>query len=211
MSQTKLILVDDHQLVLDGLRSIIESQDDLEILAEAKHGKEALSLLEVLNPDMLLLDVDMPVLDGLQLLEELRQKDTAIQVIMLSMHAEKGIIERALKLGANGFVLKSAGKEELLHAISLIRTGEEYFSPQIMKNMLVKKMPTDHKNIIEKLTPREREIVNKIIAGKHTKEIAAEMQISPRTVEAHKANIMKKLGVHHVAELIHVVSASLNK
>ena len=211
MRQTKLILIDDHQLVLDGLRSIIESQQNLEILAEAKSGKEALSLLDVLNPDLLLLDIDMPEMDGLELLERLKLDERKVQVIMLSMHAEKGIIEKTLKLGANGFVLKSAGKEELLHAISLVRNGEEYFSPQIMKNLLTKQDKTVGKSVIEELTPREREIVNKIVAGSHTKEIAQEMQISPRTVETHRSNVMKKLGVHHLAELIHVVSTSSNK
>ena len=108
-------------------------------------------------------------------------------------------------------MLKSAGKEELLHAISLVRNGEEYFSPQIMKNLLTKQDKTVGKSVVEELTPREREIVNKIVAGSHTKEIAQEMQISPRTVETHRSNVMKKLGVHHLAELIHVVSTSSNK
>ncbi len=209
MNRVSIVLVDDHQLILDGLRSIIESYPAFEIVAEANNGEVLLSRLEVLNPDVVLLDVDMPKLDGLEVLEILsRRENIGPKVVMLTMHAEKGIVQKAIDLGASGFLLKSTSKESLITAIEQVHGGKEYFAPELTRILSAGIQANDLGSIFNKFTRKEQEVAQGILDGKHTKEIATEMGISSRTVETHRANLMKKVEVTHLAELIHVLNAS---
>lgn len=208
MAKVSIVLVDDHQLIRDGLRSIISSNSSFEIIAEANNGKELLSQLEVITPDVVLLDVDMPILDGLEVLTRLSNADKAkTKFVMLTMHGERGIIQKAIELGVSGFLLKSISKEMLIEAIEKVSAGQEYYSPELLKTLSKNEHPNESP-LFELFTPKEKYVANKILNGLHTKEIAKQMRISVRTVETHKANLMKKAQVTHLAELIHVLNTS---
>jgi DNA-binding NarL/FixJ family response regulator len=209
MNKVSIVLVDDHQLILDGLRSIIESYPAFEIVAEANNGEELLNILEVLSPDVVLLDVDMPKLDGLEVLEILsRRENPRPKVIMLTMHAEKGIVQKSIDLGTKGFLLKSTSKENLITAIEQVHDGNEYFSPELTRILTTDGQTNSIDSVFNKFTRKEQEVAQGILNGKHTKEIAVDMGISSRTVETHRANLMRKAGVTHLAELIHVLNTS---
>jgi len=209
MNKTTVVIADDHQLVRDGIKSIIESDEELKVIAEADDGLQLLEILQVINPHVVLLDVDMPNFDGFAALERLKETSRhQIPVIMLTMHSEPSLVERAIELGARGFVLKSSNKEVLTLAIKQVASGEEYFAPRVLKAFTEPRNRITRKS--ELLTPREKTVAVEILNGLHTKEIANKLNISPRTVETHRSNMMKKLNVSHIAQLIHALAKEIN-
>lgn len=198
----RLLLADDHTLVRAGIRRLIEVQPDMEVVAEAQNGDEALHLAALERPDVALLDLEMPGKGGLEVISELRARHPEIAVVIMSMHADLGYVRMALDRGACGFVVKEAAPAELELALRAAYAGEVFLSPKIssrMVNALVQRKPGGG---VDALSPRQREILALLGRGKATKEIAAELNISVKTVETHRARMMEVLGIRRAGELI---------
>ncbi|MCZ4292853.1 response regulator [Vibrio sinaloensis] len=197
----RLILADDHRLMQDGLKSRLEREDNLEILACVGTGKEALENTFALKPDVLLLDINMPELNGIEVLEKLEKSRSDTAVIMLSMHDSRDYVVRSVKCGAKGYVLKDVGSEELVMAINQVAQGRSYLCPQasdrLLEQLNEKPQPKD-----DTLSKREADVLKEIVNGSGNKEIADALHISVRTVETHRLRIKKKLGATSTAALV---------
>jgi DNA-binding NarL/FixJ family response regulator len=204
MNRIKVLLVDDHQIIIDGLKSLLKDSEEIVVSGEANHGREALRILDLLEIDVVLMDIDMPVLNGIDTLKEIRKQGLAVKVIILSMHNEAGMIKSLINIGANGYLLKSSPKDEVINAIQKVTSGNSYFSPEVTLSLLNKPQNNFHDSNpqLELLTDRETEIVQLIAEGFSNKEIGAKLFISHRTVDTHRTNIMKKLNVGNIAGLI---------
>lgn len=197
----RLILADDHRLMQDGLKSRLEREDNLEILTCVGTGKEALQSTLLLKPDVLLLDINMPELNGIEVLEKLEKSRNETAVIMLSMHDSRDYVVRSVKSGAKGYVLKDVGSEELVMAINQVAQGRSYLCPQasdrLLEQLNEKPQPKD-----DTLSKRESDVLKEIVNGAGNKEIADSLHISVRTVETHRLRIKKKLGATSTAALV---------
>ena len=204
MNQVKVLLVDDHPLIIDGMKSLMKNVGEIKVCGEANNGREALRLLEILNVDVVLMDVDMPVMNGIDALKEIKRIKPGIKVIILSMHEEAGMIKSLMAIGADGYILKSSSQDELLNAIKSVAQGQQYFSPGVTRSLLV-----ESQNVVrslnpqvEMLTARETEILKLIAEGFSNKEIGTRLFISHRTVDTHRTNLMNKLNTSNIAGLI---------
>jgi len=200
----KIIIVDEHRILREGLSTLIAKQSDMEIIGEATDGREALQLLEKLMPDLILMDVTMPNLNGIEATRKIKSKNPEIEIIALSLHSDRRYVLGMIDAGASGYLLKECAFEELVRAINTVMAKKKYLSPGISDILIeeyVKKTTQDKPTIYSKLTPREREILQLIAEGKNTKEIARYLFISVKTVETHRRHIKKKLKVQSVAEL----------
>jgi DNA-binding NarL/FixJ family response regulator len=202
----RVILADDHALVRRGLKLILEESSNLEIAAEVGDGLELLSVLQKINPDLIVLDVSMPNLRGIEAIPEIRRIRPNAKVLMLTMHKEEDYLYQAISAGANGYLLKEDAEKELFSAIEHIKNGKMYISPgladQSMQNWARMRRGEDDAQHVESLTVREREILKLIAEGKSNKEIGDLLFISVRTVERHRANMMSKLNIRKTAELV---------
>jgi DNA-binding NarL/FixJ family response regulator len=202
----RVILADDHALVRRGLKLILEENPNLEIAAEVGDGLELLSVLQKINPDLIVLDVSMPNLRGIEAIPEIRRIRPNAKVLMLTMHKEEDYLYQAISAGANGYLLKEDAEKELFSAIEHIKNGKIYISPgladQSMQNWARMRRGEDDAQHVESLTVREREILKLIAEGKSNKEIGDLLFISVRTVERHRANMMSKLNIRKTAELV---------
>jgi two-component system, NarL family, response regulator NreC len=202
----RLLLADDHVLVRHGLKLILEENSDLEIVAEVGDGLELLGVLKKVNPDLIILDVSMPNLRGIEAVPEIRRIKPNVKVLMLTMHKEEDYLYQAISAGANGYLLKDDAEKELFSAIENIKNGKIYISPgladQSMQNWARLRRGEDDSHDTESLTVREREILKLIAEGKSNKDIGDLLYISVRTVERHRANMMEKLKIHKTAELV---------
>jgi len=200
------LIVDDHQIIIDGIRSILGSEDKIEIAGEANNGQEALDLLALVGGDLVLLDLDMPVLNGIETTRSIKRNHPHVKVIILSMHFENGLVRKLLELNIDGYILKNADKEELLHAINKVINGGRFFSQEITLSLAGKHFPSNTTNPNDTrhltLTERESEILTLIAGGLSNKEIGLKLHISHRTVDTHRTNLMKKIGVSNIAGLI---------
>jgi DNA-binding NarL/FixJ family response regulator len=200
----RIVLVDDHVLVRAGIKSLIEKISGLEVVGEANDGREAIHLVKEHHPNMVLMDIAMSGLNGLESTARIIKEFPEIRVIILSMHTNEEYVLQALRAGASGYLLKDAATIELELAIQAVSNDETYLSPSISKkvinNYLEKGGTTD--SSLEQLTPRQREILQLIAEGKSTKEIAFLLNVSPKTVEAHRAQLMDRLDIHDIAGLI---------
>jgi DNA-binding NarL/FixJ family response regulator len=197
----RVLIADDHGIVRSGLRLLLERQSDIEVVAEAADGAEARELALRERPDLAILDVKMPKLTGLQATREIKQQAPEIAVLILSMHDDERYLFEALKAGASGYVLKAQADTDLLEAIRAVQRGEPFLTPDaqraLITDLLERGAPTD-----EGLTPREEEVV-KLVAEAHTsKQIAEILHLSEKTVENHRANAMRKLGMRDRVELV---------
>jgi two-component system, NarL family, nitrate/nitrite response regulator NarL len=199
MSRIRVLLADDHPLVLDGIRSCLEFYDHIEVVGEAKTGNEALERAEALQPDIVIMDLNMPQLNGLDAMEILRERFSHIRLLVLSMHDSKQYIASALQYGASGYVLKEVPSEELVTAIEAVHRGGTYFSSGVSEILL---SPNDEEDIGGPLTTREQNILLLLSEGRSNKEVARELDISVRTVETHRRNIKKKLKVRSTTGLV---------
>jgi two-component system response regulator NreC len=200
----KIIVVDEHKILREGLSTLIAKQPDMEIIGEATDGREVLQLLEKSKPDLILMDVTMPNLNGIEATRKIKSKKPGIEIIALSLHSDRRYVLGMIDAGASGYLLKECAFEELVRAINTVMSKKKYLSPGISDILIdeyVKKTTTDKPTIYSKLTPREREILQLIAEGKNTKEIARYLFISVKTVETHRRHIKKKLKVESVAEL----------
>ncbi|WP_191600014.1 response regulator transcription factor [Marinomonas algicola] len=195
----KLLLVDDHVLVLDGLQARLELEDHIEVIGTACNGLEALNQADKLKPDVVLMDVSMPVLNGLEATKRFREEQPLVKILILSMHYEKEYILSLIQSGANGYVLKDVSSEELVQAITTVHQGGTYFSSGASAALFTDTLTTKQK---EPLTKREISVLKEVATGLSNKEIAQSLNISVRTVETHRQNIKNKLEIHSSAGLI---------
>jgi two-component system response regulator NreC len=196
----RVLLADDHQIVRQGLRGLLEKAGH-EVVGEAADGREALKLARVLLPDIAVLDLSMPSLNGLDAAHEMRRIAPEIKTILLTMHTEKGYVLQALRAGAKGYVLKTQAAEDLIRAIREVSRGEVYLSPGVAVSVVDAYLQKTDPGA-DPLTPRERQILQLVAEGKSTKEIARILSISFKTAESHRNRMMKKLDIHEVAGLV---------
>jgi two-component system, NarL family, response regulator NreC len=197
----RILLADDHSVVRQGFRLILENQTDMEVVGEASNGREAVSIAESLQPDVVVMDVTMPELNGIEATRRIGELAPRSRVLALSMHKDSVYVREILRAGAKGYLLKDAAGNDLLAAVRAVARGEGYLSPAVSDAVL-----TDYRkhvtNPIDLLTSREREVLQMIAEGKTNKEIANSLQLSVYTVEAHRGRIMEKLNLHSTGELV---------
>ena len=201
----RVVVADDHHLVRQGIRALLERADDIQIVAEAPDGNEAVQLVEQLTPSVLVIDISMPRLNGIQALEQLRARNLTTQVVILTMHFDETLIRQALQGGARAYVLKDAFVDELLVAIRAADRGETYLGPAIadvLVNDFLSAKPIT--TPFEQLSPREREVLKLVAEGHTNSEIGQMLSITVKTVEKHRANLMTTLNVHDLAGLIRI-------
>ena len=203
MNPTRVVLVDDHALVRAGIRALVGMIEGVEVVGEAGDGNEALRVTEELLPDVVLLDVTMPGLNGFTALQEITSRFPAIHVIMLTMHESREYAIQALRGGAAGFIPKSAASAELKEAIEAVMRGKTYVSTETPQDILATTDKTaQEKELLKRLTPRQREILTLIAEGQTTKTIAQALKISTKTVESHRSQLTERLDIHDVAGLV---------
>lgn len=206
MAKLRLLLGDDHTLVRHGLRKILEEKSEWEVVGEAGDGREAVRQATTLRPDVAILDIGMPQLNGIEATRQIVKRSPETRVLILSMHAADAYVARALQAGAKGYLLKDSAGKDLISAVATVAAGKSFFSPAIAKLMLddyVRRVadPT----VIDKydsLSDREREVFQLVAEGRSNKEVAELLAISVATVETHRARILEKLDVHNAAELV---------
>lgn len=192
----KVMLVDDHVLVREGIKHLLEFDGSIEVVEEASDGVECLEKLKGVSPDILLLDINMPVMNGLDVLIDLKKKKNPIKILMLTVHDEVEYLVRAVDIGTDGYILKDSGSSELKRAISIILNGESYIQPSLLPALNSRLINRDiDKDKLESLTKRELEILTQVAGGMFNKEIAINLNISERTVKNHISNIFKKIDV----------------
>jgi DNA-binding NarL/FixJ family response regulator len=206
MGKLRIVIADDHELVRRGLRSILEGEAGWEVVAEASNGREAVRKVEELRPDVVVIDLSMPELNGLTATRQILQSNPKTEIVLLTMHdAEQTIIE-VLQTGARGYVLKSDAGRDLVTAVRTVSNHTPYFTPHVadfvLKGYLNGQGPAQSNSHRVQLTSREREIVQLLAEGKTSKEVATSLFISTKTAEAHRVNINRKLGLHSVSELV---------
>lgn len=197
----KILLADDHTIVRQGLKLIISAHPDLEVVGEAANGREAVEIAEKLRPDMVLMDVAMPELNGIEATRRLVAANARVKVLVLSMHKEAVYVREILKAGARGYILKDAIDTELLNAIRSVAKGDGYISPAV-SGALLNDYRKDVTDPVDLLSGREREVLQLIAEGKTNKEIATKLNLSVYTVDSHRGKIMEKLNLHSTGELV---------
>ena len=201
--------MDDHQLVLDGLTSMVAEMSNFEIIGSARNGKEGASLVLSLKPDIVLMDIDMPIMNGLEATRRIKESKLNSKIIILTMHNEASLIKKVMEIGADGYLLKNADREEFYDALQMVAKGKPYFSAEVTQSLLnpnAAKQSSFHVDPdsiqLSKLTEREIEVLKLIAEGYSNKEIGEKLFISHRTVDTHRTNLMKKLDAHNIAGLI---------
>lgn len=202
MKELNILLVDDHQIIIDGLQALVNSVDGMRVIGDANNGKEAVEILKILDVDVVLMDIDMPVMNGLDATKAIKAKPGKTKVIILSMHCESGMVKELIGIGADGYLLKNASKDELIDAITKVAGGQQYFAADVTLSLLNENKPQPQSKLALELTKREREILGLIADGFSNKEIGEKLFISHRTVDTHRTNLMKKLDVNNIAGLI---------
>ncbi|MBU2900670.1 response regulator transcription factor [Maribacter dokdonensis] len=210
---TRIVLADDHALVRDGIRSLLETESDLQVIGEASNGKEAIDLVGEVNPDILIIDIRMPVMNGIDAVAELTQSKSSVKTIILSMHDSEEYILKSISSGANGYLLKDTDKSEFIKAIHTVREGGKYFSGDISnvlvnnllggKNEIIKKEETPNKtaeNVFD-LTNKELKVLELVLSGLTNQQISEKLQNSKRTIETHRFNLMRKMDVKNLIDL----------
>ena len=201
-----MLLADDHNLIRAGLRLVISQEPDFQVVGEAGNGRQAVEMARELKPDVVVMDIGMPDLNGIEACRQILTDLPETHVVMLSMHSDEGYVLRALKAGARAYLLKDSAEADLARAIRAAANGKSFFSPAVAKLLLddyIRKLErTGAEDSYELLTPREREILQLVAEGKSSKDIANLLALSVYTVETHRANILQKLNLKSVAELI---------
>jgi DNA-binding NarL/FixJ family response regulator len=209
MSETiRVVLADDHVFVRDGIKSLLENEANIEVVGEATDGLEALKIVDIEHPDLLILDIRMPNMTGIEVVEKLRSQNNQVKIVMLSMHESEEYVLKSIKAGADGYLLKGSSKDEFLKALNTVANGGKYFSGDI-SSILISQLSNsvtslETKQIVDEdlmITKREKEILKLLLSGKGNKEIAEALDISKRTAEVHRFNLMKKLKVKNLMEL----------
>ena len=202
----RIVVADDHAVMRRGLRLVLEQQTDFQVLGEANDGREAMTMVDSLKPDVAVLDITMPNLNGIEAARQISARTPGVAIVILSMHADEGYVLRALKAGARGYLLKESPESDFIQAIRAVSAGKAFFSPAVSR-MLVEDyvrqlQDKDIEDSYELLTAREREVLQLIAEGKSNKDVANMLNLSLYTVETHRSNILEKLNLHSVPELI---------
>ena len=213
MSQTRILVADDHEVVRNGIRSLLEAQPGWTVVGEAATGREALEKAKQLKPDVVILDISMPELDGLEAARRITKAAPQTEVLILTMYDSEQLVQEVLEAGARAYILKTDAGRELVTAVEALRQHKPYFTSKVSQLVLdgylkgVQGLGKE-KLVRDKLTSREREIIQLVAEGKSSKEIAAMLGISVKTVETHRSNLMRKLDVHSVSELVRYAIAN---
>lgn len=200
-----VLLADDHPIVRQGIRHLLEAESDIAVLGEAADGLETVQLVEKLKPDVLIVDMMMPGLNGLEVLRQVKKRSPATVSIVLSMQSADAYVVEALKSGASGYILKDSGPSELMKAVRQVIQGQRFLSPKLSERLINAYIQTSDNTVLdtyETLTDREREVLQMVSEGFTTPEIARRLSISPRTAELHRSRMMSKLGLRNQTELI---------
>lgn len=200
----KIIIADDHKIIRDGLRALLEKQPDMKVVAETMDGRSTLELARRLTPCMVIMDVNMPDLNGIEATRRITREIPGVQVVALSMHADRRFVKEMFKAGAQGYLLKDCAFEELLQALRIVAEGQFYLSPTItgivIQDFVEDVQARDH-SAFTLLTAREREVLQLLAEGKTTAQMAAALFVSEKTIETHRRQVMQKLNLHSIAEL----------
>jgi DNA-binding NarL/FixJ family response regulator len=204
--KTRILLADDHQIVRQGLRSLLDQHPDMEVVGEAEDGRSAVEMADELKPDVVIMDVGMPGLNGVEATRQVGLQDARTKVVALSMHSDRRFVGEMLKAGAKGYLLKDGAFEELANAIRTVQSNRVYLSPKIANFVVedyIRQRPETpgRKSAYASITPREREVLQLFAEGQSTKQVAATLHLSVKTVETHRRQIMEKLQIFSVAEL----------
>jgi len=206
INKVRVLLADDHGVVRKGLRFLLERQPDMEVVGEAADGREAVSLAAEVNPDIIIMDIAMPLLNGIDATAQIVKRNPKVGVIILSMHSDEGYLVRILTAGAKGYLLKDSADADIVRAVQAVARSKPFFSPQIAQTLLedyMRQMKQQGlQDSYELLTDREKEILQLLAEGKSNKEVAALLNLSVYTVETHRANLMQRLNLHSTAEIV---------
>jgi len=206
MTPIRVLLADDHKLMRSGLRLLLQQQPSFQVVGEADDGLQAVAQVQSLKPDVVVMDIGMPNLNGIEAARKIKGLQPDLAIVMLSMHSDEGYVLRALRAGARGYLLKDSAEGELVRAVQAVFEGKSYFSPAVGKVLLEdymrKLQRTGVEDSYDLLSSREREILQLVAEGRSTKDVANLLNLSPYTVDTHRANIMKKLNLRGVPELI---------
>lgn len=199
----KIVLADDHRILREGVRSLIEKQPGMAVCGEAEDGRTVVQLAQDKLPDLVIMDIAMPFLNGIEATREIAAKNEKIKIIALSMHSDRRFILEVLRAGASGYILKDCAFEELTNAINTVMGGKIYLSPQVAERVIKDyvALSSTAESIFTVLTPREREVLQLLAEGRKTREIANSLNVSIKTVETYRQQIMDKLNIHNIAEL----------
>ena len=201
---TRILLADDHELMREGIRAILERESDLEVVAEAGNGRDAVARAQECHPDIVLMDIGMPDMNGVEATRQILSKSADVKVVALSMHADKRFVASMFQAGAAAYILKKSAARELLKAIAEVMKGQIYLSPQVAGVVVqdyVQQLGKDTTARPDGLSPREREVLQLLVEGNTTPEIARVLNVSEKTVGTHRQHIMEKLDIHTIAEL----------
>jgi DNA-binding NarL/FixJ family response regulator len=203
----KVLIADDHEIVRQGLRSMLEAQRDCQVVGEARDGRQAVTLTKELNPDIVILDIGMPTLNGLEATRQILKMRPQTKVLILTMHESDSVIREVLDAGARGYILKTDAGRDLVTAVDSLRRNKTFFTSRVSQMILDGFLkgdprPQDSDSGAVRLTPRQREIVQLLAEGKSSKEVAVALDLSVKTAETHRANIMRKLDCHSVSEVV---------
>lgn len=206
MKTNRILLADDHELVRAGIRELVHKIEGAKVIGEASNGRQALEMVESLSPDLVLLDIGMKELNGLEVADRISRDFPAVKCLILSMHANEEYVLRALRVGAGGYMLKDSAITELQLAIESVRNGKTYLSPSISRTVidtyLNRTAVKGKTKTLEDLSPRQREVLQLIAEGRSTKEIASDLNLGVKTVETHRAQLMERLDIYDVASLV---------
>lgn len=200
----RILIADDHGVMRGGLRALLEDEPGLEVVGEASSGEEVIALTEELQPDIILMDIGMPGIDGIEATRAIKNKFADIQVLVLSVYEDESLLREAIQVGAAGYIIKRAAEDELISAIKVVSRGDMYIHPAITRLLFSKHPQTNHSEeaSLESLSRRELEVLGYLARGYTNRQIAETLYISIRTVESHRANIMGKLGIQNRIELV---------
>jgi len=197
----RVVLVDDQELVRAGVRKVLEGEPDMTVVGEANDGAEMMKLLRTVVADVVVLDLNMPGRDGFEALRDLHLADLPVRVLVLSLHDDPQYVGRAVREGAHGYLLKDCAVRDLPLAVRAVMQGQPFYSPRAQEALTQVLRDGQRLDPVDLLSPREQEVLKRVAAGLSSKEIGADLSISPRTVETHRASLMRKLDLHSVAEL----------
>ena len=206
MAKIRVLVVDDHTIVRDGICALLALTGDIEVVGEATNGSEALKMVKEFNPDVVIMDIAMPIMGGLEATRRINKEFPRTKILVLTQHDDKEYVFPVIESGASGFISKAAASSELVSGIRAVHQGDSYLSPAVAKLLVVNYRRTAGKqtgqDLYDQLTERERDVLKLLVEGYSTKEIADTLIITPKTVEGHKTNLMAKLGIHNRIELV---------